>query len=881
MDINKQSRIKSLLQTVLDLPIAEREQWLAQHVSDANEAKELRSLLQHASATIDAPSDHSAVDQPIVDRVQQFVDRIATEASDADWAGVQLGPYRIIEKLGEGGMGAVFLAQSTEIERQVAIKMMTVPLHQRDGLARFRQEIEILARLSHPHIAKLYEVGMHDQRQPWFAMEYVQGVPLDAHVEKRRAALRLQPTVLHREVMQLLAKIARAIHYAHQLGIIHRDLKPANILIDAQGEPKILDFGIARLHSPTSEAAQANMHVRTRMGQLLGTLAYMSPEQLSSNELIDVRADVYALGIIMFELLTGELPVKLSTDSLLEAIRELSESKRKSIRSFHRSFGGEVELIVDAASAPDRSLRYDSASALADDLERYLSNRPIAAKSPSWAYLCGKFIRRNPALTAALSVAVLSLIAATIWSLIAAERARQAQAQSELRTKQLTTVNQFVSNMLAQADPNSATGENLSMKDVLMGATVAFDQLPNDPQIRSAVGELLAGAWNGSGDHERALKYATDALAALRAVDSTQTDQSKPVETEQTLSLERARIIALNELSRYDESIALVNRLLPVAEKQFGLQHPATVKLRAEKMVTLNYLGKTEEALKIGEAMLQNSSATLLAMGEIEYQTVRRNTAVMMRRAGRLHEALAIHQQSWLAAKQKGTDWHPKSLYDLQSLAMVQGQLGMREQALSNFQEAVSKRKAYLGELHPATLASELSVLGVLGELGRAKEAAPYAGNLIERIQKVFGPGHPNALSGVSNYARVLADVGEYEKSVQILRTNIPIAEATPATATIGLRLRNTLGKIQASRGDQKAAALTFAELLLLAKQQLKTTDVALGDYLFNAARTQLALGNREAARRELSEALPILRMRGEEDVDVLEAQKLLEDNPK
>ncbi|NJR44162.1 serine/threonine protein kinase [bacterium] len=243
---------------------------------------------------------------------------------------VQIDPYRVLELLGLGGMGRVYLAESELPKRKVAIKLMLGADVHGESFARFRQEMEVLAQLDHPGIARLYEVGeLSDasQTQPWYAMEYVAGLPLDEYVKRHRLSIG--------QIFTLVGKIARAIHFAHQRGIIHRDLKPANILVDQEGQPKLLDFGIARLNRSESDA-----HVKTRMGQILGTLAYMSPEQFSSSNLLDVRADVYALGVILYELLSGELPVKLSTDSLLEVIRELTESKRKPISAHHKSLPG-------------------------------------------------------------------------------------------------------------------------------------------------------------------------------------------------------------------------------------------------------------------------------------------------------------------------------------------------------------------------------------------------------------------------------------------------------------------------------------------------------------------------------------------------------------
>ena len=379
----------------------------------------------------------------------------------------QIGPYRIIELLGQGGMGMVLLGESELPKRKVAIKLMLATQFDADALSRFRREMEVLARLEHPGIGRLYEVGtvtLAGTEQPWYAMEYVAGLPLDEYVKRNKLDVKA--------IFKLVAKIAHALQFAHQKGVIHRDIKPANIIVDAQMQPKILDFGIARLNEPDASG------VRTRFGQIIGTLAYMSPEQLSSSANADVRSDVYALGVVLYELLTGKLPLKISTTSLLDAIKELAEGKRVKLSTLRPNLRGEVELIVDTASNRELSQRYDSAASFAGDLESYLGNRPLQAQRPSFGYVFGKFVRRNPSLVAAITLAVLALIGATVWSLIAAERARLAQQQAqsakiqaEARAAEADAVVGFLSEALAGAAPESSMGREVKLIEVLSDAS--------------------------------------------------------------------------------------------------------------------------------------------------------------------------------------------------------------------------------------------------------------------------------------------------------------------------------------------------------------------------------------------------------------------------
>jgi hypothetical protein len=401
----------------------------------------------------------------------------------------QIGPYQVVELLGQGGMGQVLLGQSQMPKRQAAIKLMLGEGFSADLLMRFRREMEVLARLEHPGIARLFESGVvqiDGHEQPWYAMEFVEGLPLDAYVKRNNLDTRT--------VVALVIKIAQALHFAHQKGVIHRDIKPANILVDQSGAPKILDFGIARI-AETGEDAVAELGAKTRFGQVIGTLAYMSPEQLSSSANADVRADVYALGVVLYELLTGELPLTISTTSLLEAIKVLSEGKRKPLSAHYRNLRGEIELIVDTASHRELTQRYDSAASFAADLENYLANRPLRARRASLGYVFGKFLRRNPLLVTAFGLALVSLVGATLWALQAAQQARLAQQQAEQRVAGIRDVIGDIA--LEQADllQNMPEGKMVRAKTLEI-AIAKLDSLqaefPSDDALRVDRAALLA-----------------------------------------------------------------------------------------------------------------------------------------------------------------------------------------------------------------------------------------------------------------------------------------------------------------------------------------------------------------------------------------------------
>jgi TolB-like protein/predicted Ser/Thr protein kinase len=316
-----------------------------------------------------------------------------------------IGHYRIIRLLGEGGMGAVYEAEQETPRRTIALKIIKPGFGSAEFLRRFEQEAQAMGRLQHPGIAQIYEAGTADTGwgvQPYFAMEFIRGKTLLEYAHD-------QHLTTHQR-LDLVARVCEAVHHAHQRGLIHRDLKPANILVDETGQPKILDFGVARVTDSDMQATR-----QTDVGQLVGTLAYMSPEQVLADPLqLDTRSDVYALGVILYELLAGDLPYNISSAKLHDAIQTIRDTDPAPLSSIQRFYRGDIETIVAKALEKDKDRRYASAADLAEDIRRHLANRPIMARPPSASYQLQKFCRRHKAgvigTAAALALAASSAV---------------------------------------------------------------------------------------------------------------------------------------------------------------------------------------------------------------------------------------------------------------------------------------------------------------------------------------------------------------------------------------------------------------------------------------------------------------------------------------
>lgn len=359
------------------------------------------------------------------------LESLSTGPADNDVlkSGTRLGEYAIERLLGEGGMGVVYIARQERPSRTVALKVIRPGFTTPSLLRRFEHEADVLGLLQHPGIAQIFEAGSAKVRSPggregaelaYITMELVHGTPLHQYARDHA----LEPSAR----MELVAKVCHAVHHAHQRGVIHRDLKPANILVDASGQPKVLDFGVAR-------AADADIRVATLQtcaGQLIGTLPYMSPEQVLANPAeVDTRSDVYALGVILYQLLTDRLPLDLSSRSIPEAARMIRDESPARLSAVSRLFRGDVETIVSKAMEKDKAHRYQSAEELAADIDRYLRGEAIAAKQDWTLYVLRKQLRRHRAAAVAGGVVALSLATLAVYASVQAHHDRQRAAREQ------------------------------------------------------------------------------------------------------------------------------------------------------------------------------------------------------------------------------------------------------------------------------------------------------------------------------------------------------------------------------------------------------------------------------------------------------------------
>ena len=436
--------------------------------------------------------------------------------SAGPWAPERIDDFEVLRVLGEGGMGIVYEARQRSPNRLVALKVLRPGLLDEERLRRFRHEGEVLGWLNHPGIAKVFATGAEDTpvgRLPYIAMERIEGQPIDAYAREHELSIEAR--------LELVTRLCDAVQHAHQKGVVHRDLKPANVLVSAGGELKVLDFGIARI----TESDLVTISAVTAAGEVLGTLPYMSPEQVGTERAeVDTRSDVYALGVIAYELLCGERPLDVVGRSLAEAARVITEEEPTTLGTRDRRLRGDVEVMVAKALAKEKEGRYASPQDFASDIRRFLDDQPILARRPSTWVQLAKFSRRNRGLVAGVALAFVVLLAGTVVS-----TRLFFQKRTEARTAEEVT--RFLETVFAEAVPDGDAP--LSLADVAIQATEHIhSEFRDRPRIRGRLLNLIGMTMNHLDMTDRARPVLEEALV-LR------TEQFGPHSLEVAETLER------------------------------------------------------------------------------------------------------------------------------------------------------------------------------------------------------------------------------------------------------------------------------------------------------------------------------------------------------
>ncbi|MCK5945084.1 MAG: protein kinase [Planctomycetes bacterium] len=753
-DPDRFRRVQELFDRALDVPAAERAAFLQRECGDDD------ALLADVTSLLDA------------DAAPTWTASEATSELAMAWslpAGARVGSFTIVRSIGEGGMGTVYEATQERPQRVVALKTLRAGSDSPKARRRFEYESELLGRLQHPGIAQIYEAGtFHDGRRevPFLAMEMLSGArAIDDHIEERDAELRY--------VLSLFADVCEAVQHAHQHGVVHRDLKPSNLLVDADGRVKVIDFGIAT----AVDTEEARRTLRTETGVILGTVAYMSPEQLDPDAgSPDARTDVYSLGVLMFQLLTGRLPHDLDTLPVPTALAVIAERDVPQLALYGLRGGApvprELDWILQKATERDVAMRYQTVAELGADVRRFLDDRPLEVGPPSTAYRLRKFVRRHRAAVGGAALALIALIAGTVATAIGWRRAVLAEQVAESKRGELEQVTfgfWQTTQMTENMEQIKSTGISDEMRAQLDAVATRLDgQSIEDRAVEAALRVKLAKTYaefdareQATAQFRRALELTDDgggmaevrieALTAYGTTLLTEGDAERGIEL-----LEQAVALAERHPSAFAEPPAL-----PRSRIAYGL----------------HLLGRYEEARDTYDAALRELAARpdAAARPTLKFQ------ALVGR--GNAHRAL-----------------------------------GNREAGLADIQAALTYAEQRLGLRHDRTLGARMD-LAIL--LLQDKEMAPRAEELLREVTEArvetLGPTHTQTITPVLNLAFALHRQGKFDESEELCTRHLQAArEAGVADSIPLLKLRFNLGVAQMMREPARleAAERTFRDLL-------------------------------------------------------------------
>ena len=579
MQTNSFDRLERLFNAARVLTGAERSSFIhAACGDDVSLRNELEELLN---------ADESADKDSFLSSEANVAGNVFAPASES-LHGQRIGPYKLIEPLGEGGMGEVWLGEQKEpMKRQVAVKVVKLGMDTKEVVARFESERQALAVMDHPNIAKVYDAGITDSGRPYFVMELVRGVPVNEYCDTKRLSTASR--------IRLFMDICRAVQHAHQKGIIHRDLKPTNVLVaehDDKPVPKVIDFGIAKAVGFTL----TTQTLVTSLGQMIGTPAYMSPEQASTPSMdIDTRTDVYSLGVMLYELLVGARPIDFkqrAQAAIQDVIRDsqipkpstrltslgvqqktIAESRQTTPDRLRKELKGDLDWIVLKSIEKDRARRYETVNGLTMELQRYLSNEPVVARPPSVGYRMQKFVERHKTVVATAFIVLLALVGGITAATVGLVRAQKAELEAQREANTANAISDFLVNLFEVSNPSISQGNTITAREILdQGAERIESELQDQPEVRGRLLHTMGQVYWELGIEDRAMEFLEESIDLKEQVLGESDEEV--ANSLQVLAEVKGRHFGEISIETREEILVLLNRARQIQEEQLGVDAP-------------------------------------------------------------------------------------------------------------------------------------------------------------------------------------------------------------------------------------------------------------------------------------------------------------------
>jgi eukaryotic-like serine/threonine-protein kinase len=730
--------------------------------------------------------------------------------------------FQLIRKLGEGGMGQVWLAEQTSpVKRQVALKLIKAGMYDESVVQRFQSERQSLAIMDHPAIAKVFDAGTTPQGQPYFVMEYVPGLPITEYCDQKKLKIA--------DRLELFIQACEGVQHAHQKAIIHRDLKPANILVvevDGKATPRIIDFGLAKTVTP--QGGDEPLH--TQLGLFMGTLGYMSPEQADPNvQDIDTRTDVYSLGVVLYVLLAGLQPfdtkqrLKQSFDELLRKLREeepprpstrvnsdpdtsqgAAEARGTEPRQLVSMLRGDLDWIAMKALEKDRARRYGTPSELAADIRRYLNHEPVVARPASVGYQLRKYARRHRVAMGVAAGLVLLLAAFSVLQALQLRRITRERDRANRERDRATRITDFMTGMFKVSDPSQARGNSVTAREILdkasndMGAGLA-----KDPEVQSQMTQVMATTYQNLGLYPRAhelAKRALDSRLSLLGPDDPKTLESmaqlgwildhqgqyaeadklerealagerRALGSGDPLTLETMGHLAfvLEEQGRFAEGEKLAREAVEVGTRTQGPESSQVMHSMKYLGDSLWYQGRYAEAER-EDRQLVDVERRVSGPDHPETLTAANDLALSLESQGRYAESEQMYRENVAAAQRVLGPEHPQTIGYLYNFAGLLFTEGRDADAEKLYREVLAIQVKTLGVDHPDTLTTQSELSDALFEEGRLHEAEKLQREILATRVRVLGPENPRTLDSKGDIARTLIEEGDYAEAEKLAR---------------------------------------------------------------------------------------------------------------
>jgi eukaryotic-like serine/threonine-protein kinase len=838
MDSLRWQRIQELFHQASDLPGPQRRAFLESFSgTDQELVSEVLGMLEQ-DAKGGSLLDHRLAD--VAHQTLSGTDPLPTK---------EFGPYRVLGVLGEGGMGVVYLAERTDLGNQVAIKVLRDAWLSPSRRERFASEQRTLAQLNHPSIAQLYDADTLPDGTPWFVMERVEGVPLTEYCREHNSSLQ--------ERLQLFRSVCEAVEYAHSSAVIHRDLKPSNILVKSDGTIRLLDFGIAKqLESLDVPVDQ------TMTGLRLMTPAYAAPEQIRGAR-VGIHTDVYSLGVILFELLTGQLPFDLSNLTPVEAATVITEHEpgkpsavakrpgKTNPIALSKTAWADLDVLCLTAMHKDPQRRYRSVEALIRDVDHYLKGEPLEARADTLPYRMGKFVRRHHrAVTAAALVSVV-VIGMVVFFTVRLAKARNAALAEAARTQR---VQQFMMNLFNGGDEAVGPAADMKVLTMVDRGVQQAQALSTDPKVQAELYETLGSIYQKLGKLDRAeslLRQSLEMRKTLFGADSAEVAES---------------LVALGDLAddqaRPDDAESLARQGLEMAKRHLPPNHPAVAKATATLGGIVEDRGHYDQAIELLNEAVRLQSASGIDTPDLAASLSELANAHFY--AGHYEISDSLNRRVLEMHRRLYGERHPLVADTLINLGEIQVQGGHYEQAEQFDRQALDITESWYGKNHPET-ASDMTILGrVLVYEKHYDEAATLLQQALAVQERVYGPMHPRVASALNDLGKVAQSRGQLDEAEADFRRMAEIYRSVYQDHhyLIAVALSN-LGSVYLEKKQYARAEQLFREVIQ------RFTDTLSADHL-----------NTGIARMKLGKALLLERRYAEAEQETLAGYQILAKQP-